>query len=165
LAGELIDKLGNLKTVHYGHNNFYNEFAHAKILGDSLPKNGLVPRAARALWVKVICTCFIGNGLGYREGVDESAATFYRKYINSFTESEIIEFLYLFNDVEFTAPLSLQKCDRRTRGLAQDLLKKSQNVYVQRALNLVVQAPQNTLDNLGLTSAFQAQLQNIPKSK
>ncbi len=165
LAGELIDKLGNLKTVHYGYNNFYHEYAHAKILGDSLPLNGLVPRAARGPWVKVICTCFIGNGLGYREGVDESAALYYKNYIGNFTDAEIVEFLFLFADAEFSAPLPYSKCDRRTRSLAGVLLKKSQNVFVQRALQLIIQAPQHTLGNIWITSAFQTEMQNIPKPK
>jgi len=68
LAGELIDKLGLLKSVHFGLNNFYNEYPHARVLEQSLPKNGIVPRAARSLWVKVISICYVGNGAGYREG-------------------------------------------------------------------------------------------------
>jgi hypothetical protein len=165
LAGELIDKLGNLKTVHYGHNNFYNEYAHAKILGESLPLNGAIPRAARAFWVKVICTCFIGNGLGFREGVDASAAPYYAKYINAFTEAEIIEFLHLFTDAEFTVPLDRTKCDQRTRGLARLLRVKAVSVYVQRALDSVVNAPAGTLDRLALTTEFANLLAQIPKPK
>lgn len=165
LAGELIEKLGNLKSVHYGMNNFYNEYPHAKILGESIPVNGAVPRAARTLWVKVICTCYIGNGFGYREGVDESAAVYYKKYINNFTDAEIIEFLHLFTDAEFTAPLSYGKCERRAKSLADDLLKKSTTVYVQRALQLIIQAPLHTLGNVGITSAFQQEMKNIPKQK
>jgi hypothetical protein len=164
LAGELIDKLGNLKTVHYGYNNFYNEYAHAKVLGESLPVNGVVPRAARALWVKVICTCYIGNGLGYRLGVDESALPFYNKYIAMFSEAEVIDFIHLFSDSEFATPLYISKCDGRTRMLAKMLLGKSPNVYVQRALQLIMSAPVATLDRVGQTSEFQNALKSTPKS-
>jgi|SRR5215213_1310322 len=41
LAGELIEKLGLLKSVHSGLNNFYNEYPHARGLEQSLPKMGL----------------------------------------------------------------------------------------------------------------------------
>jgi len=165
LAGELIDKLGSLKTVHYGYNNFYNEYAHAKLLGESLPVNGAVPRAARLLWVKLISTCFIGNGLGYREGVDESAIPYYNKYISNFTEAEITEFLYLFADPEFIAPVSQTKCDQRVRLLARELLGKSQSVHIQRALNLIINAPDRTVHKIAHTSDFKQTLQNIPKQK
>src|SRR5438132_14196713 len=51
LAGELIDRLSTLKSVHFGTNNFYNEYPHARSLEQSLPVSGAVPRAARLLWV------------------------------------------------------------------------------------------------------------------
>lgn len=165
LAGELIDKLGTLKTVHYDTNNFYNEYAHAKVLGESLPVSGAVPRAARALWVKVIATCFVGNGYGYREGVDEGALPYYTHYIAAFSESETIEFAHLFFDTEFATPLDRTKCDQRLRQLAHSLRLKSTNIYLQRALDLMLAAPQGTLDRLGITAAFKQAVQYIPKSK
>jgi len=116
LAGELLDKLGTLKSAHFGHNNFYNEYPHAKILGESLPPTGMVPRAARPTWVKVISTCYIGNGLGYKEGVDESALPYYQKYCNGFTDAEHIDFLHLFNDPEFTTISSEFKVPRVGRS-------------------------------------------------
>ncbi len=165
LAGELIENLGNLKTIHYGWNNFYGEYTHAKMLGESLPSNGVIPRAARPLWVKVIATCFIGNGMGYREGVDESALPYYKKYIDRFTEPEIIEFLYLFSDNEFLVPLGTVKCDRRTRTLARDLLGKTTTVYVKRALQAIIDAPQGTIDGIWPTKDFKDAIQYVVKSK
>ena len=137
LAGEIIEKLENLNRAHFGSNNFYNEYPHAKALEDSLPLNGLIPRASRAMWVKVISICFIGNGQGYREGVDESALTYYKKYINNFTESEIVEFIRLFGDPEFISPLARTKPDNRVRQLA-NILKSSSSTRCSSFYNLLI---------------------------
>jgi hypothetical protein len=49
LTAELIAKLDALKNVHFGWNNFYNEYPYAEALGASLPPHGRVPRAAHPL--------------------------------------------------------------------------------------------------------------------
>jgi hypothetical protein len=164
LAGELIDKLDALKASHFGRNNFYNEYPHAKVLEDVFPANGVIPRAARPSWVKVIAICFIGNGLGYKEGVDESALPFYQHYISKFSESEVIEFLHLFGDQEFTASLGALKCDERTRALVTLLYTKTTNAYVQQALSTLYHAPTRTLDRVNTTAVFINILRNIPKA-
>ena len=163
LAGELIDKLDNLKTVHFSWNNFYNESPIAASLGDSLPPNGSVPRAARSHWVKVICICVVGNGLGYREGVDERAMQFYNHYLTLFTEAEIIDFLHLFNDPEFTSAFHLNKPDARLRKLAAYLGSKTTHVHIQKGLDLVINGPQNKLDRIAPTTEFKNVLQQLPK--
>lgn len=154
LAGELIEKLTTLKSVHFGINNFYNEYPHAKALEQSLPVNGVVPRAARLLWVKVTCICYIGNGYGYKEGVDETAMPYYRKYVQGFSEDEITNFLRLFEDPEFTTALDRTQPDRRVRRLAEHLKTKTENVHIQRALDLIVTAPEKTLYGVYNTTAF-----------
>ena len=84
LAGELLEKLENLRRAHFGNNNFYNEYPHAQSLLTSLPPNGVVPEAARQKWVKTISICYVGNGLGYREGVDENALVYYEQFMSNF---------------------------------------------------------------------------------
>jgi hypothetical protein len=161
LAGELIEKLNTLKSVHFGINNFYNEYAHAKSLEQSLPLNGVVPRAARLLWVKVISICCIGNGYGYKEGVDESALPYYKKYIQIFSEDEVSDFLRLFEDPEFTTSLDRSKPDRRARKLAEYLKSKTENIHMQRALNLIINAPERTLYGIANTNAFKNALKYV----
>ena len=163
LAGELIEKLETLKRVHFGWDNFYNEYPHARALEDSLPITGAVPRAARGQWVKVNSICFIGNGLGYREGVDESAAILYNKYIDRFTEAEAIDFLHLFNDIEFSSILNRKKTDERVRKLAILLKNKHPNVHIKRALDLIIEAPELTIHKIDNTTAFKRALQSLPK--
>jgi len=163
LAGELIEKLEALKSTHFGLNNFYNEYSHAKALADSLPVTGKVPRAARLLWVKVISICYIGNGYGYREGVDESALPYYEQYIKNFPEAETVEFLRLFKDPEFTSSLPRGKCDRRAKQLATTLKGKHTNVHIQKALGLIENCPEGKLDIVIETADYKVILPNLPK--
>lgn len=163
LAGELLEKLELLKSVHFGMNNFYNEYAHAKALSVSLPVNGKIPRSARTLWVKVISICYIGNGFGYREGVDEGALPYYEQYINNFSEAETVVLLRLFKDPEFTSPLDLKKCDQRTKQLATILKSKHTNVFIQRTLDLILKCPECKLDIVTETTPYKAILPNLPK--
>jgi hypothetical protein len=162
LAGELIEKLENLHRAHFGMNNFYNEYPHAKALMESLPSSGVVPRAARVMWVKVLSMCYVGNGLGYRQGVDEQALPFYTQYINNFTEGDTVEFVKLFLDPEFTSPLDRSVPDRRVRDLALILKAKHSNVHIQRALDLVITAPAKTLHGLKNTTDYKNVLPNLP---
>lgn len=161
LAGELIEKLNTLRSVHFSINNFYNEYPHAKALEQSLPRNGVIPRSARSLWVKVVSVCYIGNGYGYKEGVDESALPYYKRYIANFSEEEITEFLRLFGDPEFTTSLDRYKPDKRARKLAEYLKAKSENIHLHRALDLIINAPEKTLYGISNTSAFKNALKYV----
>jgi hypothetical protein len=163
LAGELIEKLQTLKSVHYAINNFYNEYVPASSLESSFPLTGKVPRSARSMWVKVLSTCFIGNGYGYKQGVDESALPYYSRYVGNFSEAETVEFLRLFKDPEFTSPLSRTKCDIRTRKLATILKGKYTNTYVQKALDLIIKCPEGKLDILADITEYKAMLSSLPK--
>lgn len=154
LAGELIEKLENLHRAHFGKDNFYNEYPHVQALDSSLPKTGKIPRAALLMWVKVISICYIGNGYGYREGVDEQAFPFYEDYVKKFTEEESFEFVKLFSDPEFVESLKRTAPDKRVRELASTLKNKHPNVHLQRALDLIISAPAKTLHKLSDTTEF-----------
>jgi hypothetical protein len=163
LAGELLDKLRSLNAAHNGMNNFYNEWPHAESLASSLPVSGVVPRAARIEWVKVITKCHIGNGHGYREGVDESADQYYQRYIAAFGEAEVLEFLRLFEAPDFTVDFDSLKAHRRAQALAAALKDKSKNVHVQRALDVLLAQPEGTLRKLPIVAKFKDALKNLPK--
>ena len=163
LAGELIEKLTVLNRVHHAFNNFYNEYPHAKALAESLPPSAVVPRPSRPLWVKVLATCFVGNGFGIREGVDESALPYYKLFIDRFTEAETIEFIHLMTDPEFTGVLSSTIPDRRVRQLASLLKPRHPNVHIQRALDMIVTLPGKNIDNIGVTGEYKRVLQSLPK--
>lgn len=162
LAGEIIEKLEYLSRVHFSTNNFYNEFPHAKALDDSLPPNGIVPRAARPMWVKVLSICFIGNGYGYREGIDEAALPYYQKHINNFNETEIVEFIKLFGDPEFISQLARNKPDSRVRELANMLKIKTTNPHIIKSLDIIISTPSMTTHKVHAVSAFKSNLEYLP---
>ncbi|WP_437551575.1 hypothetical protein WME97_10180 [Sorangium sp. So ce367] len=92
LTADLIEKIRALRAAHNGQRNFYEEAAPAAALEESLPRNGVVPKPVLYDWVSIVAQCYIGNGLGYYEGVDRGALVFYEKYIERFGEREIVEF-------------------------------------------------------------------------
>jgi hypothetical protein len=163
LAGEIIEKLENLKSSHFATNNFYNEYPHAKALENSLPPNGVIPRASRSLWVKILSMCFVGNGLGFREGVDEAALPYYVKHINNFTESEAVDFIKLFNDPEFSSQLTGRKPDKRVREEANMLKVKMVNTHIIKSLDQIISAPPLTTSKLHSVTAFKSNIVYLPE--
>ena len=153
LAAELMEKLQNLKTVHFEWNNFYNEFSHAKSIAESIPAEG-IPNAVRKLFVKVIVFCHVGNGNGYREGVDERAEVLYKKFIDAFTIAEVKEFLYLLDDPEFVTDFPYTKPDRRLRALVATFKGKTKDSLINKVLDLIIAAPSRSLQNIALDSRY-----------
>jgi hypothetical protein len=165
LAGELLEKLETLRRVHFSLDNFYNEHPHAKALKTSLPPSGEVPRAARPSWVKVVSICYVGNGYGRRKGVDEAAEPYYREYVENFSEAEVIEFLHLMSDVEFTSVLDRPAPDRRVRELARILKGTGENVHIQVALDAIIKGPERKLGNINEVGEFKRAISFVPKRK
>jgi len=161
LTAELIEKLDALKEVHFGVDNFYNEYPHAKSLKKSFPKSGDIPRAARNKWVKVISICYIGNGKGYKKGVDERALPHYKKYIDMFSEGEKIAFIKLFNDSEFSTILSRDKTDSRARKMAKRLKEDENDIHLNRALSRVVEF-NGSLDKISGSKDYEEAVQYLP---
>lgn len=147
LSVELIEKLQDLNSAHNSWNNFYNEYPHAKSIASSLPATG-IPEGARALFVKVVCTCHIGNGKGNMGGVDLRADAYYVRFFDHFKEEEVKIFIHLFFDNEFTSLLYLESPDRRARELARTLLSKVSNNPIRHALNKVIGASRRGLREL-----------------
>ncbi|OCH03719.1 hypothetical protein [Aliivibrio fischeri] len=162
LAGELIEKLENLFRAHNSSNNFYNEYPHARDIESSLPTNKNIPRAARGMWVKVISICLIGNGLGYREGVDEQAAFYYKNFIESFSEIEVVEFIRLLSDSEFVSALSMRKPDERIRKIAIYFKTKFTNAHIQKMLELIISAPPLNIGKVCNTTDYKKTVEYLP---
>ncbi|MGF1761566.1 hypothetical protein L4D76_27415 [Photobacterium sagamiensis] len=162
LAGEVIEILENLNRAHFGANNFYNEYPHAMALNNALPPSGVVPRAARSIWVKVLSICYIGNGNGYRDGVDEAALPYYINYLNHFSELEVVDFIKLFEDPEFTSPLARSMPAARVKKLASALKTKVTNTHIIKALDLVISAP--SVHKVHTTTAFKNGMKYLPSN-
>jgi len=158
LASELIEKLQNLRTAHYGNNNFYNEYPHAESIASSLPSSSL-PLAAQKDFVKIISICYIGNGLGYREGVDERALVFYNEFIKRFHDDEIKIFISLFKDHEFVGDLDKTKAIVRAKALSTFLKEKTENVFLKKALNVIESA--SKIEKVADTTEYKEAVKNI----
>lgn len=153
LAAELIEKLENLKSVHFEWYNFYNEYTHAKSIDRSLSSRG-IPNAARKLFVKVICICYAGNGKGHKDGVDERAVQYYIKFIKLFKVNETVDFLRLFSDSEFVTDLNKTNPDQRIRNVAKRLKKSTSDVHINKALDIIIDFPKKGLENVPNESKY-----------
>ena len=160
LSAELMEKLQNLKTVHFEANNFYNEYSHAKSIKESIPNSG-IPRSVRKLFVKVVCICYCGNGKGYKNGVDENALLYYKEFIQNFTVDDIKEFLNLFGDNEFGSDLDIEKADKRMRILAAKLKTKTTNVHINKCLDVITGFPNLRLNKIAGDSTYNAALKYV----
>jgi len=158
LASELIEKIQNLRTAHYSSNNFYNEYPHAESINESLPTSN-IPSAAKRDFVKVISICYIGNGLGYYEGVDKRALPFYKSFINRFQDDEIKIFISLFKDHEFISDLDKTKTITRTKQLVNLLIEKTENTFLLRLLNIIKNS--SRIDKVADTTEYKEALANI----
>ena len=162
LVADLLERLRTLRRVHHGTNNFYNEWPHALALDDTVPQGGDIPRAARKEWVSVISQCYIGNGLGYRYGVDENALPHYQKYVDRFGDTEIEEFVRLFVDTDFVVDLHLSKAESRAKELATRLKSQTQNLFIQRALEVLISTPQGTLKKVSNVTDYKSAVGDLP---
>jgi hypothetical protein len=153
LTAELLEKLQNLKTVHFEWNNFYNEYYHAKSIAESIPTTG-IPSSIRKFFVKVICLCYVGNGKGYKEGVDESAVIYYQEFIETFSISEVKYFLYLFSDSEFVTDFDRRKPDKRLRTLAKFFKSKTKDIHINKVLDLISAFPNLSLQKLASDTRY-----------
>ncbi len=160
LAAELIEKLQDLRTVHFEYNNFYNEYSHAKSVKSSIPNSG-IPKSARKLFVKIISICYAGNGKGYKEGIDENALPYYETFIASFTIEEIKEYLKLFEDHEFVSDLDKDKADIRMRELAKILKSKTNNIHINNSLDIIINFPRQRLTTISTDSKYKNAIQFI----
>ena len=162
LAAELIEKLNNLRSVHFEWNNFYNEYPHAQSILSSLPESGSIPIAAKYMFVKVICICYAGNGLGHRGGVCQAALPIYQHCVNLFAEVEIATFFALFQDSEFVTDTNSSTVNSRYTELAKQLKTKTTDVHLNKALDFVIKS--KDLQKLHLLTDFKKLLNNTKHS-
>ena len=88
------------------------------------------------------------------------ALPYYKKHIRNFGEIEIVEFIKLFGEPEFTAPLAQNTPEARVKKLATGLKGKTQNAHIIKALDLIIAAP--VVSKVHTTSAFKSSLEYLP---
>lgn len=109
----------------------------------------------------MISICYIGNGKGYKKGVDERALPHYKKYISMFSEEEKISFIKLFKDSEFSTILSRNKTDSRARKIAKKLKEDENDIHLKRALKRIVEF-NGSLHKISGSKEYEEAVQYLP---
>jgi len=135
-AIEMKDGLEALLTAHYNYNNFYTEEPHARILLKYQSKAGLIPKAVRPYYVKVLLICKLGNGYG----VSFMAEPYYDKMLNMFQDDEIKEFLGLLKDKELISIFQISDKVNKFKQIAKSLLENNtNNEILKKALDVIAE--------------------------
>lgn len=148
LAIEVNEKINNLFLSHIGFNNFYNEPPHAKLLAAYIPDTGKIPDSVRKNYVKTLIMCRIGNGYG----LSWAACEYYNSLIDRFQESEIKHVVYLIFDKDIISRLQFSDCADRYKEICQKLKDRTVNQKLKNAIDLIVNATETQLPNIGKTS-------------
>ena len=135
-AIEMKDGLEALLTAHYNYNNFYTEEPHARILLKYQSNAGLIPKAVRPYYVKVLLICKLGNGYG----VSFMAEPYYDKMLNMFQDDEIKEFLGLLKDKELISIFQIPDKVNKFKQIAKSLLENNtNNEILKKALDVIAE--------------------------
>lgn len=104
---EINEILANLRIIHNGMNNFYNEVIFAKqlddIIGDKLPSNVLDK------YVNTLVYVFLSNGYG----IAESANPYYEKMIKNFDSKASMKAISSFVYPEIAEKLKIKRCQNQ----------------------------------------------------
>ena len=134
IAQEIRDTLANLMSTHNSMDNFYNEEPWARQLKLLIPASGNIPQSVLSDWVKTIVICYSGNGLGYREGVDEGALPYYQEFVKNFDTKALVCLLNLMDDSIMLMDLDTIKANRRFRRLCSAHSKHCKNTFIADTL-------------------------------
>ncbi|WP_321418437.1 hypothetical protein [uncultured Methanomethylovorans sp.] len=140
---ELRECLEALINAHYGHNNFYNEEPHAKIIYNYIRDNYNIPENVRPLYVSSILTCKLGNSYG----PSYSAEPYYDQMIDRFDETEIRELLRLLKDKEFTVIFQDNSRAFRFKNVVSKLADNLSNAILKQALEKLKESSNTELQN------------------
>lgn len=160
ISYEIRDALANLITTHNSVNNFYNEAPWARQLKQLLPVSGVVPPSVLSEWVKAIVICYSGNGLGYREGVDEGALPYYQDFIKQFDNKALVYLLNMMDDSTLLMDLNMPKAAQRFRTLCSTLATHCKNSFISDALSYLATC-QEAIPNAHKTTAFKDLLSKV----
>jgi len=160
ISEELRVTLKSLLSTHNSVNNFYNEEPWAKQLYNILPNSGKVPNSVLEDWVRTIVICYTGNGLGYREGVDEGAERYYIEFIRNFDNKAISTLLNLMDDAILLMDIDMPKATKRYKLMCSDLQKRCKNDFLNNALEYIVNCDE-CLSNVHKTTAYKELLEKV----
>ncbi|MBG9789638.1 hypothetical protein [Brevibacillus laterosporus] len=130
------------------------------MLQEKIPTTGVIPDSVARDWVKIITICYIGNGLGYREDVDEAAETYYKKFIDGFKDREIALLLSMMDDHEMLYDTDRSTPKKRFIGLCSYLQSKTDNILLKKPLQFITKFPAG-LEKVHKTTEFASLMSKI----
>lgn len=160
ISQELRETLANLLSTHNSMNNFYNEAPWARQLDNMLPSSGVIPSSVVFEWVKTISICYAGNGLGYREGVDEAAVEYYKNFIKNYDNKSIAALLNLMDDPNLLMDIDMPKPSRRFKTMCKALSEHCQSEFLRNALDYIVNSHE-PLSKIHKTTAYKTMLEKV----
>lgn len=160
ISHELRETLASLMTTHNSFNNFYNEEPWARQLKQLLPVSGHIPTSVISDWVKTIVVCYAGNGLGFRQGVDEGALPYYEDFIKNFDNYSLVCLLNMMDDPILLMDLNMPKANKRFRDLCATLATHCKNSFISDTLNYLAHCSES-LTNVHKTTAYKDLLAKI----
>lgn len=156
-AVEINTALETLWISHINWNNFYNELPNARSVAAFIPENGDTPDSISKKYVKIITMCKIGNG----HGIARDAEEIYDRLINRWQERHITTFIGLLSDNEVLSRLANSQCSKNYQVIAKKLVERTTINNVKTILNLIVDAPTNSLSKSSQDSRFKERLRTI----
>lgn len=160
ISQELRETLANLLSTHNSMNNFYNEAPWARQLDNMLPSSGVIPSSVIFEWVKTISICYAGNGLGYREGVDEAAVEYYKKFIRNYDNKSIAALLNLMDDPNLLMDIDMLKPSRRFKTMCKVISENCNNEFLRNALDYIVNSHE-PLSKIHRTTTYKTLLEKV----
>lgn len=160
ISYEIKDTLANLMTTHNSVNNFYNEAPWARQLKNLLPANGNIPNSVLTEWVRTIVVCYSGNGMGYREGVDENALPYYKEFLKKFDNNELIVLLNLMDDPILLMDMNTRKASERFKKLCGEFANNTKNTMIADALKYISVCNEGII-NVHKTTAYKNLLEKV----
>lgn len=160
ISQELRETLANLLSTHNSANNFYNEEPWARQLDTMLPPSGNIPNSVLNDWVRTIAICYTGNGLGYREGVDEGAERYYKKFIKNFDNRAISILLNLMEDSTLLMDIDMAKATRRYKKMCSYLQTICKNDFLNNTLEYIANCSE-PLSKVHKTTAYKELLEKV----
>ena len=154
-AVEVQTAIENLTSVHWGHNNFYNEPPFAREL-QRLVGGGRIPKQVNLYYVLGLVEVFLTNG----NGVAWNAEPIYFELLGKFNPEQALHTIMSFNDERIYSLLQFALCQRKYRELLRVMKDKVSSPAVKELI-IDIESYQGPLDKLRDDHRIRQKVDNI----
>ena len=124
--------LEQLRIVHNGYNNFYNETNYINMIVEYIGELE-IPNQIEKQYIDTIIYVFLSNGNGVAWSADEQ----YKFLLNKFSNKQIISALISFNNIQTKNKLYYPLCIEKFNELIYIFKKKATDDSIKKVLNLI----------------------------